>query len=156
MFAFGSAAVPINKYSRGQLPFALAAGTATAASAGVAANAFGQLFGFGSGASPGGIGGGPFGVGGVVGSAFQFAASNGAAAAVPQLTVTRAALPDQELPVLALPQADVTDDADEDAADEEGGFALPADLLESEGEPMCANMQQVAAGDANQQYHTHI
>ena len=140
MFAFGSAAVPINTNSRGQLPFAFAAGTATAASAGVAANAFGQLFGFGSGTSPGAAGNAPFGVGGVVGSAFQFAASSGAAAAVPQLTVTRAALPDRDLPVLALPQADVTDDADEDAPDEEGGFALPADLLEFEGEAHVAAM----------------
>lgn len=146
VFAFGSSAVPLN--GNGNVPFAFAAGAASAASAAGAANAFGQLLGLGSGA-PTALEG-SVGVGGILRSVVQVAAGTTSAAPAAQLTAPTQGLPVQAAPDQALLEAGQASDADGSAADAEGeeGFALPADLLDDNGDDLDdADGVQLASDD---------
>lgn len=129
MFAFGSSKVPTSSGGKAQVPFTFAAGADSAASAANAANAVGQLFGFGKETPP------AAGVAfrGLVGSAFQLAASSSSALATPQLKGPIQALPDQDASEGAVSEDDMGSDTSKDADGEEG-FALSADLLDSEAQ----------------------
>ena len=144
MFAFGSSTVPTSTGGKAQVPFAFAAGADSAASAANAANAVGQLFGAGKGTPP--AAGVAFG--GLVGSAFQLAASSSTALATPQLKGPIQALPDQDASEGAVSEDDMGSDTSKDADGEEEGFALPADLLDDEAQQADAGHQSAADDSA--------
>lgn len=146
-FAFGSTVMPVAGKKPNHATFNFAAGPAAAPTPASVGSAFGQLFGFGGANSPfgGSVGFGGVG-GGLMGAAFQFAASGSTAAAPASLTLPVQLAERSAQPLTDQDEADHNDhdEADQaesdressDAAEEEGNgeeaAALPAGLLEDE------------------------